>query len=306
MGIFFPIVIIVVFLVVGTLVYGVYGLMNPTRTASDRLSEFTGAADRGNSTQGNNQAADAISARLAKLAAPQDEDEQDVLKKQLIQAGFRNKDAPQLFNATRVALAVTLPLLIVPFASGSSLTSLASGVVVMAAAGYYLPQLFVTNAVGKRQAEILKPFPDALDLLVTCVESGLGLDAAIRRVGAEMESAAPSLSAEFLQVNNEISAGVPRVEALKHLGDRTGIPEVRSLVQMLVQADRFGTSIARSLRLQSEISRAKRMARAEEEAAKVSPKLTLVMILFFMPTLMVVLLGPAAVNIKNLFIDGQE
>ena len=122
----------------------------------------------------------------------------------------------------------------------------------------------------------------------------------------ELEFAAPELAAEFRLVNNETGAGVPRVEALRHLYDRTGLESIKSLVNMLVQAERFGTSIARSLRVHANITREKRMARAEEEAAKVSPKLTVVMILFLMPSLFIVIMGPAAVNIKRNFIDGGQ
>ena len=127
------------------------------------------------------------------------------------------------------------------------------------------------------------------------------MDAAFRRVAEEMEGAAPELAYELQMVNHEISAGIPRMEALRHLTTRTGVDEIGRLVNMLTQAERFGTSIARSLRIHSSITRQKRMSRAEEEAAKVSPKLTVVMILFLLPCLILVLLGPAAINVKNTF-----
>ena len=141
-----------------------------------------------------------------------------------------------------------------------------------------------------------------MDFLVSTVEAGLGLDAAFRRVADELESTSPELAREFKMINHEVSAGVARTDALKHLAERTGLEEIHSLVNMLTQAERFGTSIAHSLRIFSDITRQKRMARAEEEAAKISPKLTVVMILFLMPTLMVILLGPAGINIKNNFL----
>ena len=171
-----------------------------------------------------------------------------------------------------------------------------------AALGYYLPAVLLDWAVRKRQSAILRPFPDALDLLVCCVEAGLGLDAAFRRVAEEMEPAAPELSSGSSQVNHEIAAGVPRADALKRLDTRTGLNEMGSLVSVLVQADRFGTSIAKALQIIAELVRKKRMLAAEEQASRISPKLTVVMILFILPTLMVVLVGPAIINIgRNLW-----
>jgi len=174
---------------------------------------------------------------------------------------------------------------------------MAGAVVVAVAIGYYAPAFYVKNLMNKRQAELLKSFPDALDLLVSCVEAGLGLDAAFRRVAMEMETAAPDLAREFQLVTHEVSAGVPRVEALRHLESRTGLDEVRSLVNMLAQAERFGTSIAKGLRIHAKVTRQKRMSRAEEVAAQVSPKLTVVMIAALLPAIFIILLGPAGVKI---------
>src|SRR5690606_35751013 len=145
--------------------------------------------------------------------------------------------------------ALCLPLLVAPLAAGGSLAALAAVVLGTAAAGYYLPAIWVKNVVDKRQRDLLRSFPDSLDLLVSSVEAGLGLDAAFRRVAAEMEQAAPDLAREFQLVNHEISAGMSRVEALRHLEQRTGLEEVRALVNMLAQAERFGTSVAKSLRV---------------------------------------------------------
>ena len=198
----------------------------------------------------------------------------------------------------RVVHPLSFPLLMLPFAAASGLSPVvAVGVVLGATFGYYLPAIWVANVTNKRKRRLLSAFPDALDLLVSCVEAGLGLDAAFRRVAVEMETAAPELAREFQLVTHEISAGVPRVEALRHLERRTGLDEIRSLVNMLAQAERFGTSIARGLRVHSRMTRQKRMSRAEEEAARVSPKLTVVMILFLLPVLGMVLVGPALINV---------
>ncbi|MFT6819678.1 MAG: tight adherence protein C [Myxococcota bacterium] len=290
------IIVFFVIVVVGAGAYMTIAFMRPQRSAIDRIAEFTGGPAESSTSDA---VAERIAERLARLARPESEEGRNILRQKLIQAGFKTRAAPQVFSAIRVALALLAPLAMVPFVTTLDPIYLGAGAIIAVAVGYYFPQLYVDSLVTNRKRRLSKPLPDALDLLVTTVEAGLGLDAAFRRVASELESAAPELALEFQLVNHEISAGVPRIEALKHLETRTGVPEIRSLVNMLTQAERFGTSIARSLRIHSDITRQKRMSRAEEEAAKVSPKLTVVMILFLMPCLFVVLLGPALVNISN-------
>ncbi len=294
-------------IVFGAFFYGLYLLLNPTRTAGDRLREFAGTGG----IEEEVEAFDIISAeqggdggvvsRLGQLAAPTTEEEKNKQRQMLLQAGFKNRHALEMFNSIRVTAALSLPLLVLPFAASLSTLNIGFVVVLAASFGYYAPSLWLTNHINKRQQKLLAAFPDALDLLVSCVEAGLGLDAAFRRVAVEMENAAPELSREFQIVNHEISAGVPRVEALRHLEHRTGLDEIRSLVNMLAQAERFGTSIAKGLRTHSRMTRQKRMSRAEEEAAKVSPKLTVVMILFLLPVLFMVLIGPAFIRVMEQF-----
>lgn len=279
------------------------------RTASDRLRDMGAGAssDLVGSSAPRDETMDKIAARLSSLAAPVDADEKIKLRMRMIQAGYTNRNALEMMNATRVICAVVFPVILVPTVVsavfGTSLIRLGMGVIMMGGIGYLLPSIIVDSQISSRQKKLMNSFPDALDLLVSSVEAGLGLDAAFRRIADEIETAAPELAHEFQQVNREISAGLTRLEALHHLSDRTGLEEVQSLVNMLTQAERFGTSIARSLRVHSSIVRQKRMSRAEEEAAKVSPKLTVVMILFLMPCLMIVLLGPAAISIKKNLID---
>ncbi len=282
-------------LIIGGLSAGVWQFLNPKRSVSDRLEELTG----GPKEVERDVVGERLAERLAKLAQPENAEDATILRQKLVQAGYRGRGAPQMFNALRVAFALMLPLLAAPFAATMSLTTMAIAVVFGAAIGYYGPMVVLNSQIGTRQQKILKPLPDALDLLVTSVEAGLGLDAAFRRVAEQIEPAAPELAQEFQMVNHEINAGLSRLDALRRLSDRTGMDEMKSLVNMLTQAERFGTSIARSLRVHSDITRQKRMSRAEEEAAKVSPKLTVVMILFLMPCLMIVLLGPAIVNVLN-------
>ncbi len=294
-----------VFLVTGGFFYGVYVLLNPTRTARDRLHDLGGGGPEEIETSydlirdtGSEADSQGVAQRISQLAAPTSEEEKSRQRQMLIQAGFKHRHALEIFNSIRVTLALTLPLLALPFAATMGFgLPVALGVVLMATLGYYVPALWITNVTQKRKRKLLAAFPDALDLLVSCVEAGLGLDAAFRRVALEMETAAPELSREFQIVTHEVSAGVPRVEALRHLERRTGLDEIRSLVNMLAQAERFGTSIAKGLRVHSRMTRQKRMSRAEEEAARVSPKLTVVMILFLLPVLGMVLVGPAAINV---------
>jgi len=298
--------IVVVF---GAFFYGLYLLLNPTRTAGDRLREFAGGG-----VEEEVEAFDIITvegggdsgvvSRLGQLAAPTSEEEKNKQRQMLLQAGFKNRHALEIFNSIRVTAALSLPLLVLPFAAALSTLNIAMLVILAASFGYYAPSLWLTNVIDKRKRRLLAAFPDSLDLLVSCVEAGLGLDAAFRRVATEMESAAPELSREFQIVNHEISAGVPRVEALRHLELRTGLDEIRSLVNMLAQAERFGTSIAKGLRTHASMTRQKRMSKAEEEAAKVSPKLTVVMILFLLPVLGAVLIGPAIIKVTETFAGG--
>lgn len=275
----------------------------PQQSATERLRAFQADEGPGLTTAVRDEAVDKIASRLSALASTSDDDEKIQLRMKMVQAGYTSKNALEMMNAARVLMAVGLPVFLVPTAGiavlGNSLIGLGAGVVVLGAIGYILPSMIVDSQISSRQRILMNAFPDALDLLVSSVEAGLGLDAAFRRIADEIENSTPELAHEFQMVNHEISAGVARLDALHHLHDRTGVEEIGALVNMLTQAERFGTSIARSLRVHSSLTRQKRMSRAEEEAAKVSPKLTVVMILFLMPCLMIVLLGPAAVSIKN-------
>jgi tight adherence protein C len=293
-----------VFVGAGGLFYGLYVLLNPTRTAGDRLRELKRAPEvetydiiAVEKTEGG---VTSVASRLGALAAPTSDEERSKQRLNLLQAGFKNRHALEIYNGVRVTAALCLPLLVAPFAGQIGVAQAALAVLGASAFGYYAPALYVSNVTDKRKRTLLRAFPDALDLLVSCVEAGLGLDAAFRRVALEMETAAPELAREFQLVTHEISAGVPRVEALRHLERRTGLDEVRSLVNMLAQAERFGSSIARGLRVHSRMTRQKRMSKAEEEAAKVSPKLTVIMILFLLPVLGMVLMGPAAIKVMTI------
>ncbi len=171
----------------------------------------------------------------------------------------------------------------------------------LAAVGYLLPDIWLTRAVKRRQKRIQKGIPDAIDLLVVCVEAGLGLDQAILRVGQELAISYPEMFEEFSQINLEQRAGKPRMEAWQGLADRTKLPEFASLVTMLQQTDRFGTPIVRALSRYSEEIRTQRRHRAEEAAAKTKIKILFPLVLFIFPCLFIVLLGPAILSVMQTF-----
>jgi len=278
-------------------------LFVPDNSMRDRVARATrgSGGTPENSLFGTEESAPTARLQFARIAAPATEQERNLLRQRLIQAGFRSSMNLEQYLSLRAICALVPPLLTISLVGALKFEAILVVLLGSATVGYYLPAVLLNWRMRQRQAAILRPFPDALDLLVCCVEAGLGLDAAFRRVAEEMAPAAPLLSQELTLVNHEIAAGVPRADALKRLDTRTGLSEMGSLVSVLVQADRFGTSVAKALRIHADLVRTRRMLAAEENAAQISPKLTVVMILFILPTLMMVLIGPAILNIaKNL------
>jgi tight adherence protein C len=280
--------------------YGVQLLLNPERTARDRIVDLTGGRERGEDLLAS-QSVQRVTGSVAALASPDNLEEQNLMRTWLTQAGFRSRNNLELYSAVRAGLALVLPLLAFVILPQMQTIYTIFFVILSATIGYYVPSVYVSQRLKARQAALLKPFPDALDLLVSSVEAGLGVDAAFQRVAKEIAPAAPELSVELQQVNHEVSGGIPRVQALRRLDQRTGLAEVNSLVNVLTQAERFGTSIAHALRIHSDMVRTKRMLAAEEQAAQIAPKLTVAMIIFILPSLFVVLVGPAGINVfRNL------
>ena len=228
-------------------------------------------------------------------------DGQESIKDGLTEAGLRGPNAVTTFLGAKVLLAVGLPFifLFVLGMMGMSLGNILVWMVVLAVAGFYLPTLWLWSESNKRKLEVTHALPDALDLMVVCVEAGLGLNAAILKVANEMSLASPVLATELRMVNNEMKAGINRIDALRNLADRTGVADVKSLVAVLVQTDRLGTSVAASLRAQSDSLRVKRRQRAEEAAHKVAVKLVFPLVLCIFPELLVVLLGPGMLSIYH-------
>jgi tight adherence protein C len=170
--------------------------------------------------------------------------------------------------------------------------------------GFILPNFILDGLVRARQRKIREALPDALDLLVVCVEAGQGLNAAIKRVADDMMESSPILSQELLMVNLEIMAGLEREQALRNLGERTGVEELISLCNILIQSDRYGTSIGQALKTQSDFMRTSRRQKLEELAAKTAVKLVFPLLLFIFPAIMVVLLGPAFIRMSEFFARG--
>lgn len=225
-------------------------------------------------------------------------EEMSKLRAKLSAAGYRGQSAPTTFLASKTLIAVCLGLGAVAFcwAKGYSLPATAGIVMIAAGVGFLAPEFWLSTAKSKRMEQIRHGLPDTLDMLVISVESGLGLDAAVQRVGDEMRNVHPVLGEELQLVTLESQMGIPRSEALTNMTLRTGLDEVRSLVAIVNQAERFGTSISRALRNQSDALRVKRRQAAEERAQKTTVKLMAPLILFIFPAILVVLAGPAALK----------
>ncbi len=223
------------------------------------------------------------------------------LKKTLIQAGIYNESAPAVYFGLKLGLTVALPVMVMPWLFGRDLPLIALLVIffLLVILGYFLPTLILNHLVVSRKRKIKESLPDALDLLVVCVEAGQGMNAALKRVSNDLKLGHPVLARELGLVNLEISAGLDREVALRNLAERTGVEDVASLTSMLIQADRFGTSLAQSLKVQSETLRTTRRQRLEELAAKTPVKLVFPLLLFIFPALMVVIIGPAAIRIME-------
>jgi tight adherence protein C len=243
---------------------------------------------------------------LARLSVPEEGWETSSVRTHFMNAGFRNPSAPVIYFAAKTALALLFPALLYLYVSttGSKLqgNTLLAVLLVVAAVGYYLPNIILRRMVFVRQREIFETFPDALDLMTICVEAGLAMDAAIARVADEIKLNSPILSEELHLVTLELRAGASKEKALRNLALRTGVEDVDILVAMLIQAERFGTSIGASLRVHADGLRTKRRQRAEEAAAKIALKLLFPLIFCIFPSLLLVLLGPAFIQIYRILL----
>jgi len=225
--------------------------------------------------------------------APKSPKEMGTLRLRLVQAGFRRDEALTIFFGMRVTVALGLFSLFAGGLIGRPNMLMALGGLGL---GYILPGMLLARLAKRRAHRIRLSLADMLDLLVVSVEAGLGLDAALQRVGQELAFAYPELADELRLINLELRAGKPRSEALRNLADRTGVDDLSSLVTMLIQTDKFGTSVAQSLRVYSETLRTKRRQRAEEAAAKTGVKMVFPLVVCIFPAIWVITIGPAAIK----------
>jgi tight adherence protein C len=243
---------------------------------------------------------------FAKWNQPSDAEEAKATRRLLVTAGYRSRKALVFFIGSKLLLAVVLVVLFsmipVKVLGFPSITTLLFYYVCLAACGYYTPSVWLKRMIAVRQDALQRAIPDALDLMVVCVEAGLGLDQAIGRVGQEVMQAHPILGDELNILSQELRTGVQRQTALRNLTHRTDLEEVRNLVALLVQTDRFGTSISQALRVHADSMRTTRRLRAEELAAKLPVKLLFPLIFFIFPSMFIVTIGPAIIKIvKALF-----
>lgn len=239
-------------------------------------------------------------ARIAPLARPLRADELERLRNRLLQGGVRSEHAVSAFLGSKIVLAVALLAGFLWFNSRRDRIEPAFLVaLVVCAAGYYLPDAWLSSRTRRRQTAIERGLSDALDLLVTCVEAGLGLDSSLQRVADEVKLAWPEVSSELRTTFLEVKAGIPRIEAFRRLAARTGVRDLKSLSATLAQTEIFGTSVALALRIQAEGIRVRRMQRAEEKAAYVGVKMTLPLVFCILPSLMIIIAGPAILKIGS-------
>jgi len=224
------------------------------------------------------------------------------LEKQLLHAGYTSPDAAVAYRAIQLLSFATLPTIVVIFCftmSWSFNTTLIWGALA-AALGFYIPRIILKRMIAGRQQRITWALADALDLMVIAVEAGLGLNAALNRVGEEMKYLHPDMHKELEMVNLEIRVGRSREEALRNLTERTGVDDIRSFVALLIQADRFGSSIAKAVRVFADSLRTKRRQRAEQASAKAALKLLIPLTAFLFPVIVVTILAPSALNLYDL------
>lgn len=225
------------------------------------------------------------------------------LQKRLLQAGYRSPDAAMAFRAIQVSLIVAIPTLVLT--AGYILERTANSLIILSllgmAIGFYLPRMVLSNKIKARQLRITWGLADTLDLMVVAVEAGLGLNAALNRVAEELKKTHPDLHYELELVNLEIRVGRSREEALRNLAERTGVDDIRSFVALLVQADRYGASIAKAVRIFADSLRTKRRQKAEQASQKAALKLIFPLTVFLFPVIILIMLAPAAMNLLDLF-----
>jgi tight adherence protein C len=250
--------------------------------------------------------------RFSNFLEPQNAEQLSAAKLRMLRAGYRSKNAVRMFHFAQFTLGIGLLIVGVVYTMINAATSgvepstqnMMISALLPGGLGYYLPQYWVNRRLTQRQNEIVAGFPDALDMMLVCVEAGQSLDQTILRVARETKAGYPALAEEFEMVSNEVKAGKERVSVLKDMAERVGIPDVASFVTTLIQSAQFGTSIAEALRVYSDEMRDKRVMRAEEKANKLPTKLTLGTMMFTVPALLLILIGPSLHGIATAFGGG--
>jgi len=276
----------------------------------ERLKNFTGSAEEA-PAPGQGEWIEKV-ARVAepfsRLSLPEEGWEQSALRTRFMNAGWRNAAAPKLYFAAKTLLALATPALVAMLAAanGGNSGNLSLLLCAGAAIGYYLPNGALARRAERRQRDIFESLPDALDLLTICVEAGLSMERALAKVAGEIHIKSLSLAQELQLVLMEMRGGFTKERALRNFALRTGVEDVDALVAMLVQAERFGTSMGESLRVHADNLRRKRAVVAQEAAAKVALKLLFPLIFCIFPALMIVLLGPASIQMKTVLLPAVQ
>jgi tight adherence protein C len=245
--------------------------------------------------------------RFAQYLQPQDEKELSASQMTMIRAGYRSKSAVQMFHFLQLVGGIgglVLGALYLLVAGGGSAQAAILSVLLPGCVGYYLPKYWVQRRLQTRREEIISGFPDTLDLMLVCVEAGQSLDQAINKVAKEIETSYPALAEEFQIVAYEMKAGKEKSQVLRDMGERVDVQDINSFVTTLIQSSTFGTSIAEALRVYAEEMRDKRVMRAEEKANKLPTKLTLGTMMFCVPPLLIILIGPSVYGIATM-LGGQ-
>ena len=296
-----------IFGAVAALTYAAFLQFSPTRTQK-RIAEVTGTSPYGTTPTDDEWMVTIakLTGPFARLSLPKGGWENSPLRRRFLHAGVRGEGPIALYFGAKTILALALPAFTYVYLALSgrdfSSTALLLILLCLAAFGYYLPNYVLHRIVLRRQRTIFENFPDATDLMLVCVEAGLGLDAALAKVADEMKHKCIPLAQELHLVNLEIQAGGSRESALRNLALRTGVDSLDTFATMLIQADRFGTSIGDSLRVLSEELRTKRQLAAEEAAAKIPLKLLFPLVFFIFPSMLLVLLGPAVIQIDRILL----
>lgn len=264
------------------------------------------AANGGQSLRVNDGPGDKLQ-RFATVLEPKDEKQLTTARLKMMRAGYRSKNAVRLFHAAQlvlglgaIVLGVLYTLVTADPEAARSMQSLVLTTILPGAIGYYLPIYWVERRIQERQQQMVEGFPDALDMMLVCVEAGQSLDQSINRVAKEIRLGYPALGEEFELVAHQVKAGKERVQVLKDFAERTGVPDIASFATTLMQSTTFGTSIAEALRVYASEMRDKRVMRAEERANKLPTKLTLGTMMFTVPPLLIILIGPSVVGITTL------